>query len=172
MTKLQTGDETAFEEIYDLTKGGLFSFVASMCKNHHTAEDLMQNTYVVLRTKIDAYRPGSNALAWIYTVARNLTINDINKRKREVYHDFDDSSSSVGGEYTLDDKVASPLFDTMKRVLNETEEKIVTLHVVAGFKHREIADILDMPLGTVLWSYRNALSKMKKQLQKEGDDEA
>ena len=39
----------------------------------------------------------------------------------------------------------------MNRVLNETERQIVTLHVISGFKHREIAELLEKPVGTVLW---------------------
>ena len=51
-------------------------------------------------------------------------------------------------------------------------DRIVTLHVISGFKHREIADLLEKPIGTVLWTYNNALAKMKKELIKEGYDEA
>lgn len=59
----------------------------------------------------------------------------------------------------------------MNKVLSDGERQIVILHVVSGFKHREIAQMLDKPLGTVLWAYNNALAKLKKELEKEKADE-
>ena len=64
----------------------------------------------------------------------------------------------------------SPVTSAMNKVRNEDERQIVTLHAISGFKHREIADMLDKPLGTVVWSYNNALSKLKKELQKEDEE--
>jgi len=51
-------------------------------------------------------------------------------------------------------------------LLTEEEQQIVTLHAVAGFKHREIAAFLDLPLPTVLSKYTRALKKLKKELAK------
>ncbi|MEG1529548.1 MAG: RNA polymerase sigma factor, partial [Clostridia bacterium] len=113
---------------------------------------------------------GANALAWIYTIGKNLTLNEISKRKREVFSDFEDNEK-VFGTYDIDDKLSSPLIAIMNEVLNEQENQIVTLYLISGFKHREIAEMMDKPLGTVLWAYRNALLKIKKRLEKEGDYE-
>ena len=55
----------------------------------------------------------------------------------------------------------------MNRALDETERQIVTLHVLWGYKHREIAEKLEMPLGTVTSKYKISVTKMKKYL-KEG----
>lgn len=166
MTLLQQGDEGAFEVIYNETKRGLFSFILSICKNYHTAEDLMQNTYIKVRGSIGSYNPGSNALAWIFTIAKNLTLNELQKRKREVYSEFDTGSFDLG-HYTIDDKTTSPLLDIILSTLNESESQIVLLHLVSGFKHREIAEMTKRPLGTILWAYRNAIKKLKKALEKE-----
>ena len=81
--------------------------------------------------------------------------------------DFDDKGSKIGGQYTIDDKVSSPLLNVMKKVLNESEAQIISLHLISGFKHREIAEMLDKPLGTVLWTYKNALNKIKNNYSEE-----
>ena len=52
-----------------------------------------------------------------------------------------------------------------KKILNSEELEIVLLYVVSGYKHREIAKILDKPLGTILWSYNNSIKKLKKALK-------
>lgn len=167
MLQLQKGDESAFEELFNETKKGLFSFILSICKNFHTAEDLMQTTYIKVRLSISSYRAGGNALAWIYTIAKNLTLNEIAKRKREICADVD-QNEGLFGKYTLEEHLLSPVFATLAKVLNEEELQLVTLHIISGFKHREIAEFLSKPLGTVLWAYRNALTKVKKQIEKEG----
>ena len=81
--------------------------------------------------------------------------------------DFDDKGAKIGGQYTIDDKVSSPLLNVMKKVLNESEAQIISLHLISGFKHREIAEMLDKPLGTVLWTYKNALNKIKNNYSEE-----
>ena len=83
MLRLQRGDESAFEQIYNDTKRGLFAFIMSICRNYQTAEDMMQTAYIRLRITISNYRAGSNAYAWLYTIAKNATINELNRTKRE-----------------------------------------------------------------------------------------
>ena len=169
MLKLQQGNETAFENIYNDTKRGLFAFLLSMTRDYHLAEDMMQTSYIRLRTTISQYRAGSNAYAWLYTIAKNVTINEINRRKRESVTDTTDDDGRFGS-YDMEE-ADSPVTKAMNKVLSDEERQIVTLHVISGFKHREIAETLEKSLGTVLWAYNNALAKIKKELQKEGKDE-
>ncbi len=166
MLLLQQGDELAFEEIYKETQRGLFSFILSICRNYHTAEDMMQTTYIRLRTTISQYKAGANAYAWLYTIAKNVTINEMNRQRREQAVDVDENIARFG-TYEMEER-ESPVTQMMNKVLNENERQIVTLHI-SGFKHKEIAEMLDKPLGTVLWTYNNALAKLKKGLQKEED---
>ena len=58
-----------------------------------------------------------------------------------------------------------PIFKIAKNVLNEEELEILMLYIVSGYKHREIADIVQKPLGTVLWSYNNSIKKLKKAIK-------
>lgn len=169
MLQLQRGDEQAFEDIYNETKRGLFAFILSICRNYHTAEDMMQTAYIRLRTTIASYKTGANAYAWLYTIAKNATLNELNRQKRVTTVDMQSGDERLGS-YSIDEE-GSPVTAVMNKVLNDTERQIVTLHVMAGFKHREIAEILSKPLGTVIWTYNNALSKMKKALEKEAENE-
>ena len=58
-----------------------------------------------------------------------------------------------------------PIFRIAKEILNQEELEIVLLYVVSGYKHREIADMLDKPLGTILWTYNNSIKKLKKAVE-------
>jgi len=168
MLALQKGDEQAFEKIYKETSKGLFAFLLNYCKDYQLAEDMMQNSYIKLRTTISMYKAGSNAFAWLYTIAKNTTINEINRRKKEMPIDME-NGSEVFGSYTYEYE-DTPVMRLMVKVLNEFEQQVVTLHVVSGFKHREIAEMIDKPLGTVLWAYNNAIAKLKKAMEKNRDD--
>ena len=170
-TKLMHGDEDAFEKIYKETKRGVFSFVYSICNDYYTAEEMMQDTYIRIRSAINTYKPGGNALAWMFTIAKNLTLNEIAKRKKEVPTDLEDPSLGPAMTYTMPEEEDQTLVNLVKKVLNEEEQQIVMLHVISGFKHKEIAEMMKKPLGTVLWAYNNALKKLKKAYEKEIGDE-
>lgn len=165
MLKLQQGDEKAFEKIYTETNRPLFAFLISICKNYQIAEDMMQVTYIKLRSTIASYKAGGNAYAWLYTIGKNTTLNELKRQSREIPTDMTDGDARFGS-YTMEDN-DSPVMKLMNKVLNDQEREIVSLHVISGFKHREIADMLEKPLGTILWAYNNALAKMKKAIEKE-----
>ena len=169
MLRLQRGDESAFEQIYNDTKRGLFAFIMSICRNYQTAQDMMQTANIRLRTTISNYRAGSNAYAWLYTIAKNATINELNRSKRErATESFEDDAKY--GTYSIDEEL-SPVTGAMNKVLGDEEREIVTLHAISGFKHREIAEMTGRPVGSVIWAYNNALAKLKKELQKEDEYE-
>ena len=126
----------------------------------------MQNTFIKVRQYAYSYQKGTKPLAWITTIARNLSINEHNKRKREVYTDFTDYNTRA--TYTMsDDKL---VLDSAFKFLKEKDRQIVIMHVLGGLKHRELAEIMNMPLGTVLFKYNSALKKLRKYIT-EGKNE-
>lgn len=166
MAEVQNGDEIAFVKLYEQTKKGLYSFLYSYVKDAMTAEDLMQETYIRVRKNAQSYKLGTNVTAWILQIGKNLALNDIEKRKRECLTDFSDFEKESG---VLTDELAdTTVYDIIVRELNKQDAGIVILHIINGLKHREIAEMMSLPLGTVLWSYNSSIKKLKKILEKEG----
>lgn len=161
MQALKAGDTDAFEFVYNETKRVVFYCAFSILKDHGLAEDIMQNTFIKVKQYCHSYQKGTKPIAWITTIARNLAINEHNRRKHELYTDFSDSYQH--GTYQLsDDKmVLSAAF----KYLNDRERQLVIMHVLGGLKHRELAEIFDMPLGTVLFKYNSALKKLRKRIE-------
>lgn len=156
---LQNNHLDALDTVYKLTHKSVFSVSLSVVKNYEEACDLTQQTYLKIKEKIDLYKPNTNAYAWILTITKNLSINEGKKRAREVATDFDVTPfESETKELNI------PVFRIAKQVLSPDELSIVLLYAVSGYKHREIAEILEKPLGTVLWAYRNALEKLRKNI--------
>lgn len=161
MQALKEGNTDAFEYIYNKTKRVVFYCAFSILKDHSLAEDIMQNTYIKVKQYCNSYQKGTKPIAWITTIARNLSINEHNRRKRELYTDFSDNYKH--GSYSLsDDKmVLSAAFEH----LNDKERQLVIMHVIGGLKHRELAEIFNMPLGTVLFKYNAAIKKLRKRIE-------
>ena len=156
---LKNGNTASLEFIYLNTKNAVFSVIYAILKDYQLSEDVMHDTYIKMSKNIMYYKPNTNPKAWIVTIAKNLAINVYNRRKRETSIDID---SSVYGEYKIDENGNGMELKKALSQLNETERQIVLLHCLGGFKHREIAKILDKPIGTVMWTYNNSLSKLKR----------
>lgn len=151
------GDNIAFEELYNATKRGVFSFVYSYMKNYEDAEDVMQTVYLKIKLNIDKYAPGTNARGWILQIAKNQALNELKKRART---NSDDATAAT------DASIAdSPVMAVMQSALTQDERVIVDLHVLWGYRHREIAKLLDCPVGTVTSKYNRSIKKLKKALK-------
>lgn len=162
--RLKSGDEEAFDQIYSLTYRKIYFLVLPIIKDKSLAEDIMQDTYLKFLEKLYDYK-ARNSLAYILTIARNLAINMYNKRKREFKVD---DYTLEGFSYLehIEFKVETrELIKEGLSVLNETEKNIFLLHNIENLPHREIALILDKPIGTITWTYQQALRKMRKKIK-------
>ncbi len=161
----QSGSEEAFEQLYTESKRGVYSFIYSYVPNSFDAEDLTEQTYINVRSYVDRYLPGSNPLAWILQIAKNNCLNFIKRNKNEVT--FTDAEKQVSHLQTETIEVGGQILDIIRNSLSEDEQKIVIMHLVTGLKHREIAEELDMPIGTVLWKYNKAIKYLQGKIKKE-----
>ncbi len=164
LTELKSGKIDALASVYLMTKNQVYAVCLAVLKNTALAEDAMQNTYIRVREKINYYKDNTNGYAWILTIARNISINLLNKSSRENITDFNESEYLTPSydDVKMNDM---PIFKIAKEILSGEELEIVLLYVVSGYKHREIARMIEKPLGTVLWSYNNSLKKLKKAIK-------
>ena len=161
LIRVSKGDNVAFERLYEETRRGVYAFLYTYFHNAEDTEDGMQTVYLNIKKGIHSYRHGTNPSAWILQIAKNHALNELKKKKREIpTEDIElGSMSSEGGRVEI--------MDLITRVLTEEEQKIVTLFVLWDYKHREIAEMLDCPIGTVTSKYKRAIGKLKKYLEEE-----
>lgn len=162
LQEVAKGDNSAFEKLYKDTVKGIFAFIYGFCENYHTAEDLTQTVYLKVKANISKYNAGTDARAWLFQIAKYTTLNEIKKIKREVVASDEQTGRFEAKSYEMQD---SPVFDAINSVLDAKERQIVIMHVLWGFKHREIADMLSLALGTVLWKYNVAIKKLQTKLR-------
>lgn len=156
---LQSGDMTVFDEIYHHTKSIVYYTIFTILKDSNLSEDIMQDTYLKALEKIHYYKPKSSFKSWIVTIARNLAINEYNKRKKDLNIDITVDEYVFGSVENSSEK--EMMIKEMLTSLDKVEREIVVLHVIGDLKHREIAEIVDKPLGTVTWLYNKAIKKLK-----------
>ena len=155
-------DSAAFERFYRSTDRTLYTYILSLTRNHHDAQDVMMDTYLKVRANAHRYVPQGKPLAWVFTIARTLVRSRQREAAREtLYGDVTEVELAFPATDTQDDALA--LREAMT-VLSEEERQIVLLHAVSGMKHRELSELLELPLSTVLSKYARALAKLKKAL--------
>jgi len=125
----------------------------------------MQTTYMRVLKNIQGYTLGTNASAWIIKIAKNEAINVRKVRMREQYVDEYENHTVFG---ISEPDTYGELIDLAKRLLADDEFSILMLVTACGYKRKEIGKMLDMPISTVTWKYKNALLKMRNALEKEG----
>lgn len=162
MTRLSQGDKSAFEKIYSLTSNTVYYVALSIVKERALAEDVMQSAYLSVLKNADKYRAGSNAKAWIARIARNEALNLKRSRVREEYVDELENPELFGTEQTDDYGL---LIDMARKMLPSDELAVLLLAMSEGYKRREIAQMLEMPVSTVTWKYNNAINKMREALR-------
>lgn len=158
--RIARGHNDAIGEIYDMTKTSVYGFILSIVKNAEDAEDILQDTYIKICLNADAYTPQGKPMAWIFTIARNLSLMKLRSRTRtEDIPDYEWEQIAAGNTaFRTEDQI---VLNAALSKISEQESQIVIMHAVAGMKHREIADVLDMPLATVLSKYNRAIKKLK-----------
>ncbi len=158
------GDPGAMQELYASTQADVYGFALSIVKNHDDAEDVMQETYVKIYQAAPAYQAMGKPMAWILTIVKNLALSRLRARGKAALPLEEELEPSVicSPHASVEDKL---LLQTAMAALSDEERQIIMLHVVSGLKHREIGQLLDLNLSTVLSKYHRGLKKMKHQLK-------
>lgn len=160
-------DMEAFETLYHITERAMYAYILSLIKSHDDALDILQETYLKIRSAAHLYKPLGKPLAWMFTIARNLSISKIRLQSRMADTKDLDMENSIQFSYVADPEDKMVLMAALK-ILSEEERKIIFLHAVSGMKHKEIAENVGIPLSTALSKYHRGLKKLRKYLQGKG----
>ncbi len=158
LRNIALGDEQSFELLYDGAKKGVFAFLYTYLHNQADTEDALQTVFLKVKLHISSYQRGTNGNAWLLQIAKNTALNIIAKRKNDI--PLEDAVVVHNDKYS-----DGSITKLMQRVLDEEEQRVVTLHVLWAYKHREIAQLLNCPVSTITSKYKRAIAKLKKSLK-------
>jgi RNA polymerase sigma-70 factor, ECF subfamily len=171
-------DQADFEDDAMQYAPQLYSAAMRMTRNPADAEDLVQETFLKAYRAYDSFEAGTNLKAWLYRILTNSYINRYRKEKRRPTEselgDVEDlylyrrigSEETAESSRSAEDRVLDGLVESdIKRAVEELPENFrvaVLLADLEGFAYKEIAEILDIPIGTVM----SRLHRGRKALQK------
>lgn len=144
----------SFEERIIGLQGNLFNFAYQLTTNREQAEDLLQDTTLKALSNEDKYVDNVNFKGWIFTIMRNIFINNYrqNVRKATVIDQTEDlfhlNISQDSGIETPEGSFAVKEISTALNAFSD-EYRIPFNMFVAGYKYNEIAEQLNLPLGTI-----------------------
>ena len=171
-------DRATFAEDAMPLMDGLYSAAMRMTRNTADAEDLVQETYLKAFNAYERFEAGTNLKAWMYRILTNSYINAYRKKQRRpdesdiddiedlyLYRRLGGAESAVLSRSAEDELLEMFGEDEVKLALEDLPEHYripILLADVEGFAYKEIAEILDVPIGTVM----SRLHRGRKQLQK------
>ena len=143
-----------FNNKFDALTTSLNAFAYNLTKNQEDAKDLFQETAFRAITNKDKFRPGTNFKAWLFTIMKNIFINNYRKKvKKNTIIDTTENMYFINSGATIVDNDAGRniLMQELEGMIDELEDstrKPFMMHFL-GYKYQEIADKLKLPLGTV-----------------------
>jgi len=173
-------DQANFEQDAMQYARQLYSAAMRMTRNPSDAEDLVQETFLKAYRAYHTFEEGTNLKAWLYRILTNTYINKYRKDTRRpsevdlgsvedlyLYRNIG-SEESAEAARTTEDRVLDGLVESdIKKAVEDLPENFrlpVLLADLEGFSYKEIADILDIPIGTVMSRLHRGRKAMQKSL--------
>jgi len=181
---LYVADQATFADQAMEFMPALYTAALRMTRNSAEAEDLVQETYLKAYRAFGSFQQGTNLKAWLYKILTNTFINAYRSRRRRpeqteiedvedlyLYRRLGGLEAATAGrsaeEEVLDRFTDSDVKEALES-LPETFRMVVLLADVEGFSYREIADILDIPIGTVMSRLHRGRRALQKALHEFG----
>ena len=182
MMECRRGDMSAFELLVRRYQDALVNYIHHIINDYHRAEDLAQETFLRVFKSASRYEPKASFKSWLYTIATNLSKNEIrNRNRRNTYfiEDLVEEGETVYDSGFMADTRYQPdiLYEKKERQqlirkalnqLPENQRLALTLVTYQELSYEEIAEILKCSLGAVKSLIHRARQNMKKLLIKAG----
>jgi RNA polymerase sigma-70 factor (ECF subfamily) len=174
------GREAAYRELIRRYERPVFSLILRMVRDRQLAEDLAQETFIKALNAISSYRPEFKFSSWIFKIANNAAIDHLRRRELNTLS-IDGAPNATSAEdieataLQVGDKSETPLAELEARELGTAIERAIgrlrpeyrsciMLRHVEGMAYEEIAQLLDLPLGTVKTYIHRARHELREML--------
>jgi RNA polymerase sigma-70 factor (ECF subfamily) len=168
VTKAQNGDRNAFSELVRTHAQGVLNVVYRMCGNMQIAEDAAQETFIQAWLRLQSYRPQASLRNWLYRIAVNTAIDMLRKEKRILPGAVEDLSltdAEPGPEALVASSERAEFVQKIVLALPDASRAVLVLREYEGLTYQEIADALDIPVGTVMSRLNYARKLLKEKLE-------
>jgi RNA polymerase sigma-70 factor (ECF subfamily) len=179
MVMYQKGEVRAFEVLLARHRRPVFNFILRFIGDRETAEDLLQEAFMRVIKGAEAYKRQAKFTTWLYTIARNLCVDQTRRRKHRKHASLDapmaegDDSGTLmdvipGNEMASDRQtVNKQLHERMQRAiasLSEEQREVFLMREFLDMPFKQIADVVNVPENSVKSRMRYALEKLRLEL--------
>ncbi|PWJ59615.1 RNA polymerase sigma-70 factor (ECF subfamily) [Dyadobacter jejuensis] len=160
---LKRNDRAAFEYLYDHYSGALFNIILKIVRDEERAGDVMQEVFLKIWKRMALYNPEKGRLfTWIVNIARNTAIDATRTETRKPSMvDVNDRTVHDQADSTERPDSGQEELRALVGLLRPERKQLVDLAYFQGYTHEEIANNLNIPLGTVKSRIRTALQELK-----------
>lgn len=158
------GDELAWRDVIDAYWRRVFGLIRAQCGNPDLAEEITQSTFCTLAAKIGEYQEQGRFEAWLFRIAVNRLKDEMRRRKRQAVTVEDEALTGMAGAVEAPDRTDPDDLAALRRAmsrLSEADRQVVEYRHFGGLSFKQIAELLDQPLGTVLARQHRALRKIR-----------
>jgi RNA polymerase sigma-70 factor (ECF subfamily) len=177
VTRARKGEEGAYRELVRRYERPVFSLIFRMVRTRELAEDLSQETFIKVLNALDSYRPEYKFSSWVFKIANNAAIDHLRRREldtlslegsphAETPQAVEATALQIGerGETALEEVENQELGGEIERAIAKLRPEYRTcilLRHVEGRAYEEIAEILNLPLGTVKTYIHRARNELR-----------
>ncbi len=161
--RIAKGEKKALEELFLLYKEKVFRMALAVSGDRFLSEDVVQETFLRVQQNAKSYQFRNSEREWIMTIAHNIAIDILRKRKKEIVQEEIISHREIpDAVINCDNDIG---FLQLIEPLNELDRQIVSLHLISGLKHRETAHILNMSVSAVKKRYERAIKRIAHEME-------
>lgn len=168
VTRAQNGDRNAFSELVRIHSQGVLNVIYRMCGDMGVAEDAAQETFIQAWLRMPSYRPGTSLRNWLYRIAVNTAIDMLRKDKRILPGEIEDLNlrdSKPGPEAMVASFERTEVVQEAVLALPKASRAVLVLREFEGLSYQEIADALEIPVGTVMSRLNYARKLLREKLE-------
>jgi RNA polymerase sigma-70 factor, ECF subfamily len=170
VVRAQGGDRNAFSELVRIHAQGVLNVIFRMCGDAQVAEDAAQETFIRAWSHLDSFRTDHETTMrnWLYRIGLNTATDMLRKEKRILPGDVEDfhlADPQLGPEGVYLQEERTALVQEAISSLPDASRAVLVLKEYEGLSYREIADALDIPIGTVMSRLNYARRILKEKLE-------
>ncbi len=171
LQRAASGEEDAWRTIVESYSPRVFGLIRSQCGNADLAEEITQSVFCTMAEKIVGYTESGRFESWLFRIAINRLRDEMRRRKRHARPVEEEKLIGMAGVIEVDtdrdndQRQGNRALREAMSQLPEADQRIVYLRHYGDLSFKQIADILDQPLGTVLARQHRALKKLRDLLE-------
>lgn len=167
LPKLKSNDPTAQKELYEQYKGLFFGIVRRYISNTAEAEDVFVEAFYKILSKVNEFQGNGSFEGWMKRIMVNEALMHLRK-KNILNHSADLAVVSIGYSQKIEDKIDHEKIILALQSLPPGYRTIFNLYVIEGYKHREIAEMLNISINTsksqLIWAKKKIREILEKEL--------